>query len=299
MSRHQTQALVLVAGLVAGFPDNGAAQGPAPIGQTVELLSHPGFSGPTAKVRGTLVLVTPDTATVRTPDGDRVVLLADLTGVKVRRMQRQTVAGATLGLTVGLLATGWDPESNPGVAIGSAAAGAALGWLVKLPAFKKAPVSELRPDPLPGTIVQIKLHGDAITGTFVEAGPDQVVIEIPDQGRLPIPRRDVTGIAWRSGKAGPSLVPPLLLAAVGLAVGLAATAPECSPDEWLCMNEFSEGAYAITGAGIGMGIGLAISLVLPRSWNWEKAPPPAPRLTVRPAPGGRFMVGVNHAIRFR
>jgi hypothetical protein len=186
------------------------------------------------------------------------------------------------------------------MAAGGAAIGAALGMMVKLPRYKQAPVSDLRPDLLPGTVVRVQRASGPVTGTFVEASPEQVVIETADRQRVPIPRQEVTGIAWRSGKGAPPWAPPVILGTVGLLVGLAAAnEPTCAPDDWLCMQGMETTMTGMAGFAIGVAIGGGISLMMTRPWRWEKASAPAPRLMLGPGAGGRVLVGVRQAIRFR
>lgn len=290
----------MAASVLAGVPATAAAQNPVSAGQAVELLSHPGVSGPTLKLRGTLVHAGPDSVTVRVSEADRTVALADVAGLKVRRMERQTLLGATLGMATVWLINADDPEPDLAKAAGGAAIGAALGMLVKLPRYKKAPVSELRPDLLPGTVVRLQLASGPVTGTFVKASREQVIIETANRQRVLIPRQEVTRISWRSGKGRRPWALPVIFGAVGLFVGLtAANEPVCAPDAWLCMRGIETTVTGMTGLAIGTAVGTGISLMVPRPWRWEQASRPAPRLMLGPSTGGRVLVGVRQATRFR
>jgi hypothetical protein len=270
------------------------------VGAQVEVHIQHGMKGPSSKLKGHLVAVTRDSAVLRQAGENRTVPLVDVSDYKVRTMVRQTAEGSVLGLGLGFAIAG-NSENSAAISLGTAAAGAALGWLIKLPEYKRVPVSRIRPDPIPGTVVRVERASGRIDGILVEASPEQIVIEIPEGIRIPTPRHEVTAIAWRSGKKPPSVIPPILLGAVGVVVGLAAFPEDadCQEGDWC---EWDQGmgklGYGFVGLGIGAAVGGGVSLAAGRPWAWEKAPAPAPRIMLRPGPDGRFVVGLSQAVRF-
>lgn len=112
-------------------------------------------------------------------------------------------------------------------------------------------------EPASGTRVRVELPGKGrrLTGTLTESGPEGLVLTLPDEQRVTIPRVEIRRMEVSRGRHRGKGA--LVGAAVGLGVGLAfSAAAGASCDGWGCLGAGAllvVGTPAVTVAGAGLG----------------------------------------------
>lgn len=154
------------------------------------------------------------------------------------------------------------------------------------------PVSRIRPYPLPGTVVRIRLTGGKeLEGVFTEQDADSLRVTVTGQ-RIAVARNELERLTWRSGRQGAAgtvtggaVMGGMMGAMLGFAVG-----PDCSGQAFCFLDQ--EGTallFGLSGAALGAGIGWLV----PRAWRWEGAEREGPRLAVGGTPNGRAVMAVQ------
>jgi hypothetical protein len=168
------------------------------------------------------------------------------------------------------------------------------GWAVMVAGILIASGTGLRADdeaePSSGTRVRVQVfprvdgpgRARRLTGTLTESGPDGLVLTLPDEQRVTIPRAEIRKLEVSRGRNRGKGA--LVGAAIGLGVGLAVSgAAGASCDGWSCLGAgflFVVGTpvATVTGAGVGAAVGK-------ERWQPVEAAR-GPRLTVAPLVGG-------------
>jgi hypothetical protein len=131
-----------------------------------------------------------------------------------------------------------------------------------------------------------------VTGTLTDSGPDGLVLTLPDERRVTIPRVEIRRMEVSRGRHRGKGA--LVGAAIGLGVGLAVSgAAGATCDGWGCLGAgfllvVGTPAATATGAGVGAAVGR-------ERWRPVEAGP-RPRLTVVPTVGRS--VGARLAFSF-
>lgn len=252
-----------------------------PPGTLVRLRVERGPGGSVSRYSGVLTVVGADSVILETRSGPVRLPLAAVVELEQRRMVRHTLEGMAIAGSVAGVA-----QAEVPVRLAAAAVGAGLGFLVRLPRWQQQPVAAVRPEVLPGTVIRVsRWERPVLEGVFLGAAGDSVDLAIGGE-RIRVARQDIRRIAWRSGRAPPSLIPPVLFGTMGAGLGYLLTRRDCSR-EWLCFD----GIGAIPGAAVGLTLGTVVALTT-RGWRWEGGEG-APRLGVRSLPDGRTLVAAT------
>jgi hypothetical protein len=144
-------------------------------------------------------------------------------------------------------------------------------------------------EPAAGARVRIRVSpgvepprkGSRLTGTLTESGPDSLVLTLPDERRVTIPRAAIRKMEVSRGRHRGKGA--LVGAAVGLGVGLAVSgAAGATCDGWSCLGA---GALLVVGTPVatvaGAGLGAAAGK---ERWQPVEAAR-GPHLTVAPTVG--------------
>ena len=293
-------ALVLI--LIPGLARSTAAQQAVPLqpGDTVKLFAPTLTASRYTPLTGVVSRIGPTDMLITTRAGAEspIPLSAILEVRKASGFHREIGNGIRIGGLAGLVighigGSGSDAGDQNQAYIGAlvgAAVGGIVGSRIKTTRWHTLPLSTVRPDPLPGTVVRIVSPrfstGAPVRGTIRSWSADSVGFQREgDTAVLVLPASEVSSVEWPMSRGRQTKKGAGIGLGIGLVVGAivaAATVEDCSVNAFICIPPEAQALFIGTGGGsVGGLIGAAIGYSA-HSTKWEHGTPGPPRIAVAP-----------------
>ena len=292
-------ALALV--LILGLARSTAAQQATLLqpGDTIKLFAPTLTAGRYTPLTGVVSRIGPTDLFIVGAEAERAIPLAAI--VELRKTwgyHRETWRGVGAGLLAGSVighigGTGSDAGDENLAKIATlvgAAVGGIVGSRIKTTRWHTLPLSTVRPDPLPGTVVRIVSlrfsTAAPVRGTIRSWSADSVGFQREgDTAVLVLPASEVSSVEWPMSRGRQTKKGAGIGLGIGLVVGAivaAATVEDCSVNAFICIPPEAQALFIGTGGGsVGGLIGAAIGYSA-HSTKWEHGTPGPPRIAVAP-----------------
>ena len=288
-------ALALV--LILGLARSTAAQQPLQPGDTVKLLAPTLTANRYTPLTGVVSRIGPTDLFIVGAEAERAIPLAAI--VELRKTwgyHRETWRGVGAGLLAGSVighigGTGSDAGDENLAKIATlvgAAVGGIVGSRIKTTRWHTLPLSTVRPDPLPGTVVRIVSlrfsTAAPVRGTIRSWSADSVGFQREgDTAVLVLPASEVSSVEWPVSRRRQTMTGSLIGLGIGAVVGaIAAGVSAESCTSWCFFTPEESALIGGTGGGVlGAAIG-AVAGSLTHRTTWERGQPGPPRIAVAP-----------------
>jgi hypothetical protein len=310
MGSCKSAAFLTVLAAAAG-PGTGSAQSPPsviPLGTAIRVRAPEVSAG---VMTGRFLGVSEASLVLETVTGTSRLPLSALTEVRRvngtrRRVLEGAVTGYLTGATVAEVVSGQDSYSNDRAAtIGGLVgigAGMLLGYTRTEPRWEPVPLRTLRPSPVSGMRVRVRLpDGRRLEGTVRDSADSGLVVQPREGPPITLSALEASGIEWPMAQKRATArgfgIGFGIGALSGVAIG-AASGEECSSQSFLC---FDSGEMAVivgtvlgvTGGTVGALIGHGSRMTV-----WEGASDARPRrVTLVPRLDARsvgFRLAIQH-----
>jgi len=294
--------LALVMILVPGLARSTAAQQATLLqpGDTIKLFAPTLTANRYTALTGVVSRIGPTDLFITTRAGAEspIPLSSILELRKASGFHRETSNGIAAGLLAGyaiahIVGSGSDAGDQNQAYIGALVGGAVggiVGSRIKTTRWHTLPLSTVRPDPLPGTVVRIVSlrfsTGAPVRGTIRSWSADSVGFQREgDTAVLVLPASEVSSVEWPMSRGRQTKKGAGIGLGIGLVVGAivaAATVEDCSVNAFICIPPEAQALFIGTGGGsVGGLIGAAIGYSA-HSTKWEHGTPGPPRIAVAP-----------------
>ena len=309
MGSCRSVALLAVLGAI-GF-GTGAAQSPPsviPVGAAIRVRAPDVGAG---VMTGRFLGVSESSLLLETATGTSRLPLSALTEVRHptgtrRRVLEGALSGYLVGATVAGVVSGRDSDSNDrATTIGGLlgiGAGMLLGYSQTEPRWEPVSLRTLRPFPLPGMRVRVRLpDGRRLEGAVTDGADSGLVVQARNGPPVSLSAIEASGIEWPMAQKRATARGLGLGFGIGALTGAvlgAATAEDCSPHSFLCFDSGEMALILATTLGAAGGTVGALIGYGSRVTVWEAASDARPRrVTLAPRLDARsvgFRLAIQH-----